>query len=598
MKKLVALFLTGLLAFSLTGCNSGGGTSDKPLVVATMEMNGDFITGFGNSSYDKDVRNMIWGLETVSTDFEGAFIVNDTVVKSMEEKTNDDGSKTFTFEINDGLKWSDDQPVTAKDYVFSLLWSASPEWLAAGADDASGDSLVGYSEYYDGSSENFKGVHLIDDKKFSLTIASENLPYFYEWSYVSVIPKPLHSYFPGGSIESTEEAGAKLTGGDLAQATADVAANRSAPTVTSGPYLFESYENNQVVLKINDKFPGDYEGNKPTIGEVNIKVVNATTDVDLLLAGEVDIVAGVVEGDKIEKALEDSSVQNSTYARNGYGNVQIHTDFGATAIPEVRRAINYVIDKDAVIQNVLGGYGSSVSGNFGKAQWMYQVNKEAVDQLESYAFSIDKANAELDNTDYKFEADGTTPWDAAKAVDATDYYRYNASGEVLEVKHLGTNDNTVTDALEVSFNQNYPKVGVKFSLTRTDFAGLLDAYYEGTKKDPSERYNTFNMATSFTPVYDPYYSFYSEYAGTRLNPVNIKDAELDEYIIEMRELSPTQKDEYAAAWLKFQTRFNEILPNIPVYANQYYDFADADLENFVTGPMKNWSEIMTTLKWK
>lgn len=598
MKKLVALFLTGLLAFSLTGCNSGGGTSDKPLVVATMEMNGDFIAGFGSSSYDKDVRNMIWGLETVSTDFEGAFIVNDTVVKSMEEKTNDDGSKTFTFEINDGLKWSDDQPVTAKDYVFSLLWSASPEWLAAGADDASGDSLVGYSEYYDGSSENFKGVHLIDDKKFSLTIASENLPYFYEWSYVSVTPKPLHSYFPGGSIESTEEAGAKLTGGDLAQATADVAANRSAPTVTSGPYLFESYENNQVVLKINDKFPGDYEGNKPTIGEVNIKVVNATTDVDLLLAGEVDIVAGVVEGEKIEKALEDSSVQDSTYARNGYGNVQIHTDFGATAIPEVRRAINYVIDKDAVIQNVLGGYGSSVSGNYGKAQWMYQVNKNEVDQLESYAFSIDKANAELDNTDYKFEADGTTPWDAAKAVDATDYYRYNASGEVLEIKHLGTNDNTVTDALEVSFNQNYPKVGVKFSLTRTDFAGLLDAYYEGTKKDPSERYNTFNMATSFTPVYDPYYSFYSEYAGTRLNPVNIKDAELDEYIIEMRELSPTQKDEYAAAWLKFQTRFNEILPNIPVYANQYYDFADADLENFVTGPMKNWSEIMTTLKWK
>ena len=43
------------------------------------------------------------------------------VVKDHEVIENDDGSKTYRFEINDNLKWSDGSPITAKDYVFSLL---------------------------------------------------------------------------------------------------------------------------------------------------------------------------------------------------------------------------------------------------------------------------------------------------------------------------------------------------------------------------------------------------------------------------------------------------------------------------------------------
>ena len=40
------------------------------------------------------------------------------VVKDHEVIENDDGSKTYRFEINDNLKWSDGSPITAKDYVF------------------------------------------------------------------------------------------------------------------------------------------------------------------------------------------------------------------------------------------------------------------------------------------------------------------------------------------------------------------------------------------------------------------------------------------------------------------------------------------------
>ena len=112
----------------------------------------------------------------------------------------------------------------------------------------------------------------------------------------------------------------------------------------------------------------------------------------MLNPGEDDIVQGVVEGDKIEKAKAAENVQESTYARNGYGNVPMHTDFGATKEKEVRHAIAYILDKDDLINNILGGYGTTVNSDYATAYWTYQVKKAELDsKLINYAFSIDKA---------------------------------------------------------------------------------------------------------------------------------------------------------------------------------------------------------------
>ena len=107
------------------------------------------------------------------------------------------------------------------------------------------------------------------------------------------------------------------------------------------------------------------------------------------------------------------------------------------------------------------------------------------------------------------------------------------------------------------------------------------------------------MATGFTPVYDPYCaSYHSNFAGTSLNPTNTNDAELDRLMMEMRSLEPTQKDEFSELWFQFQKSFNEIVPVIPVYANQYYDFYNANLKGFKTGPMAFWAEIVCNLSWE
>lgn len=685
MKKLLTLFVAGLMGVSLVGCGSGDSKKDT-LVVAATEMNGDFIDGFGNSSYDLEIKNVLHNYYiTYDNDAEGNFVTNKTILDGEPVATkNADGSKTYTFKIKKGLKWSNGSDLTAKDFVFNILLSASDEWVAALAADTMGEGLTGYAKYHAGLSsqeeggvadivykretdkkiqkanaadnevkvsdmydkdgyeldskgqripllgfqtdENgdplydangelvpeyrekkgdngtFEGVKLNGDYEFSATIAADKLPYFFEKSYVAFYPKPM-TYLAGkdAKIESSEK-GATLVGVDLNDVAQKTKSEyRTNPKVTSGPYKLISFKNKQVKLTKNKYFKGDYEGHKPSIPNILVKTVNQKTDMDQLLAGEVDVLTGVVEGKKIEKAKKNSSVKASSYARNGYGNVPIHNDFGATKDPAVRRALNYILDKDNIIQTVLGGYGSTVYGDYGTAQWMYQENKEAVEsELNHYTYNIENANKELDSTEWKFEADGVTPWDVTKAEKTKDYYRYNAQKQPLTINHLGTEDNTVTDALETEFLKNSPKVGIKFSIERTDFAGLMDNYYNAAQKPEAQRkYNTFNMATGFTPVYDPWSqgSFASIYAGTSLNPTNTKDAELDKLMQEMRNLEPDQHEEFSKAWLAFQKRFNEIVPEIPVYANEYFDFYNADLKGFKTGPMSSWSEIICNVSW-
>lgn len=601
MKKLLTVFLVALMATSLTACGGTGNgtkTSSKELIVGTITMNGDFLPseGFGNNSYDKNIRDLIHGYSPVAFTPEGDFVIDETVVKEYTKEVNADGDTDYVFTIND-LKWNDGEPVTAKDYMFSLLLIGSPETTAAGCADATGENYVGYPAYHDGSSEYFTGIKLIDEKTFSFTVAQEKLPYFWELSWVRIQPFPMHTLAPDGDVVSDDN-GTKFVG-DMGAAV-NMFANeyRYAPTVTSGPYKFISFENAQVKLEANENFAGNYQGKTPSIQSIIVKEVNATIDIDTLINGETDIIFGVVEGDKIEKAKATDTVQESTYPRNGYGNVPMHNDFGPTKEKEVRHAIAYILDKDELIQNILGGYGTTVNSDYGQASWTYQAKKAEIDAtLTNYSLSLDKANAELDKSSFKFEKDGVTPWDATKAADG--YWRYNAAGEELRINHLGTNDNAVTDTIEIQFRQNGPKVGMNITIERGDFAGLMDAYYyAGAKADKDRKYHTFNMAIGFADANDPYEGYYSEFAKTPKNPTNTISPELDEVMVRLRGISADDKEKFADTWLEYVQIWNDYLPMVPIYANQYYDFADADLEGFNTTPFASWAQIICDLSWK
>jgi peptide/nickel transport system substrate-binding protein len=223
---------------------------------------------------------------------------------------------------------------------------------------------------------------------------------------------------------------------------------------------------------------------------------------------------------------------------------------------------------------------------------MYQTQKELVaEKLINYTYNVQKANELLDMTPYKFEADGVTPFDPAKAAEG--YWRHTAEGEVLQINHLGTTQNPITVLIGTKWPEGMNKAGVKFTWEEQDFNALLTNYYYAYELDPAERkFHTFNLATNFSAVYDPYYSNHSDWLGTWQNANQLNDSQIDYLTEKMRALDPTEKERYAELWLDYQIRWNELLPNIPIYSNEYFDVFSNRVKGLVTTPLYTWSRAI------
>lgn len=617
MKKFVKSALTLIIALTtvlvLVACN--GDSDDQTLVVGSPEISGNFMAGFGNSAYDVWVRDLIFGYGTYSTTELGEIVLNETVVDTVTTDVATNGDKTYTFVIHDDLLWSDDEPIMADDFVFSLLMSASQEWVSAGASSTAGDSLVGYTEYRAGDTSadvRFQGVKLLGDYSFSVTINGEELPYFYETSYASVGPVPMHVLAPEGTEIDSNNDGAKVdaAGFDLLGDAAIIGGYRYAPTVSAGPYKFVSFINQVVTLERDDNFKGNVYGDTPTIKNIVIRRVNQTLDVDLVISGEIDLVTGVIEGSKIQAAEASETTSTNYYSRNGYGLLAMQAHFGPTMDYQVRQAIAYLTDRQYVVDVVLDGYGSITYSEYGLAQWMYVQSEDWVNNnINKYSFSVTSANDVLDETEWVYESDGTTAFDVTQAVADSEYYRHNADGDVLQIRHLGTENNTVTTSLAAKFEINMQLVGIMYDVTESDFATLLDHYYYAYElEDEDKLYHIFNLATNFSVAYDPYYSWHTDFLGTWMNghqlidnqdtpaaPLAAGEKTLDELTVELRTVEPGDTAEYLAVWREYQVRWNTLIPNVPLYSNQYYDVFNSELQGVETTPFWNWAALINNM---
>ncbi|MCI7239469.1 MAG: ABC transporter substrate-binding protein [Anaerococcus sp.] len=630
-------------------------TADDTLVIGSGEINGDFYSGWTNSTNDVNIRHLM-GIEgsnsysTVLLDENGEWVENPTVLaEGITTEENEDGSKTLTYKIKEDLKWSDGEPVTADDYIFPYLLESHHDYIAlTGSTNVGSDSTKGYEAYFNGESDVFEGVEKVDDYTFKVTIDASFLPYYLETYLGASTPFPMHAVSenlalaPEGNklvakegYEITEEdKKAYLEGLDTQinllkedfeannPAPADDATEdekkayeeakaendekikaleerkngdvdptqqlieeamlkqaneyRLAPSVVGGPYKFESFENNMVKLSLNENYAGNFKGDKATIPNIIVQVINPKIAVDLLENGDIDIWDNEAEGgpiDQMRAAAESGKIGGyNTFERNGFGNIVFLTDRGVTQYKEVRQAIAYLMDRNTFVQSYAGGYGVVTNGMYGNAQWMYKERGADLEpKLTNYQLNLDEANKLLDQTPYKFEADGKTPWDKAKAdeafasnADGFDYYRYNENGEKLVVNQYGSDESPITTLISNQVPNNAKQVGMEYNVTSGSFATLLDYQYY-PEEDPD--YTVFNMGTDMAEAFDPYYQYNSKGFN---NTTKTNDPKADEITEKMRKTNPEDREGYLDAWEEFQLWFNDYLPEIPLYSNQYH----------------------------
>ena len=530
-------------------------TGENSVILGSnTELSGMFRNaGFGKSApgaADLAIERLTTGYSTVNTDMGGVYRwADEKIVRSHTETENEDGTKTFTVEIAKDLTFSDGSPIRAENYLIGVLVGSSKVMKEAGGGEAAGLTLVGYENFnaYTGEGDvvPFAGVRLLDDYTFSVTVKKEYANYYYALRYGAFTPQPMAlyggryalkddgqgAYMEKGFYTQTEKNGVSsyVMAGEIAKNVANTSA-KDFPY--SGQYYVENYDaaSRVATLKRNPLYKGDHRG-KASIERISYVKIIPETQLDQLKKGRVDVLAGVTGGEETRAALsivDGVNFKETHYDRAGYGKLAFRCDFGPTQFAEVRRAVMHTIDRDDFAQTFTGGYGSVVHAPYYVGSAAYLATKDRL-QLNTYAYSVEKAKAELVNGGWVYNATGGAYVEGEGvrykklsgfeltynnlAFAATDgkYKTVKVDGEYympLVINWMGTQPNHVTDQLITAW-QNNDNAGKKIGMYITYTSGDMNtALYGEYSQMPSygftkARYGAVNFATGFTSaVYD------------------------------------------------------------------------------------------------
>ncbi|MDO4291620.1 MAG: ABC transporter substrate-binding protein [Eubacteriales bacterium] len=568
------------------------------IIGSITDLEGEFYDpSFNNTATNYKMYSLIHGYSTIAYTKEGKFEVDPTVVKDMQATDNEDGSKTYTFTLNEGLVWSDNSPVTAKDYVFALLLESSPEMM--GVDGYPANSYVqfaGYDEFNAGETKNFSGVRLIDDYTFSVTVKAEELPYHYDLAYATVSPRPIAVIAPECDIVDSEE-GASISGDfttDLLMETINDpdTGYRYNPQVVCGPYKLVSYDTSsrQGTFEVNPLFAGDYRGVKPVIQKLIIKTVKNETQMNELESGSVDLLFSISGGDSIESGLDlvdAGKAQKLTYFRNGYGKIQFDCSQFPTDSEKVRQAIALCLDRNEFARQYSGGYASIVHAAYGLAQWEYQESKDWIDEnLDTYEMDLDRAKQLLVEDGWTLNKDGGEYKDG----DGLRYKDVDGELKPLSIEWCNTDNNPVSELLATMLPSNMEQIGMELLPTTTDFPTLSAAIgHQGEKI-----YNMYNLATGFASANSPwyYYSMDEKFMSNGYNSNWIKDQELADAAGALKNIPYDDDEAWLEAWRNYIKVWNEKLPDIPLYSDEYHDFFSNKLQGWDATAIWEWSSAV------
>lgn len=696
MKKFLALLLALAMIASLAACGSkteapaattaateanapettpaAPTVPNRAILGSSTELSGDFRwPGFGGSSAgasDQDIYRLTAGYSTMETNQGGAYVWNETVVKSHNETENEDGTYTVTIELNEGLTFSDGSPITAANYVAGTLAFSTQVSVGAGHSGKSGQSLVGYNDFFAYTGEEgtgskvFTGVRMFDDYNFSLTVSSDFYPYYFAYTYAAVSPDPLGLVLGEGVEVKDDGEGCYLSdnfyekNGDEYVKAAEIAANRYDVTKYpfSGPYVISNWDaaTKECTMTINPEFKGNFEGQTPSIETIVYVKIIEETQLDQLKTGGVDVLSGITGGDSTKAALEIVDGENFAevhYQRAGYGKIQFECDFGPTMFPEVRQAIIYLLNRTEFCQAFTGGYGVVVDGPYSPDFDMWRAVEDDI-ELVDYTFSPDNAKKVLEEGGWIYNSKGEPFVEGAGGVDsvrykklteeeanALDIYGNDAGNKTfksvantdnityetvcvngeyympLAINWFGSTPNPVTDLLSTTLanSSDLASVGMVIRATTGDFTTLLGNIY----RDPSMGYagspiyGMYNLATGWnSAVYDYAFNWssdpaYGDYSSNKVKdpydaafPYDQKGEKLSyeeamaasdgklgmDYLSMAMVYNATTEDEYNQWWMAYIERWNQLVPDIPLYSNYYYDVYNANIENFVTSP--------------
>ncbi|MCI4435481.1 MAG: ABC transporter substrate-binding protein, partial [Ignisphaera sp.] len=227
----------------------------------------------------------------------------------------------WLFVLRDNIYFHNGKKLTAEDVKYSLLRSLRLSGIGKQLlTDASGNPVI-------------RDIVVVNDTALILVLSSPFTPLFENLAHLStaIMPKEIALKYWNGPINSTED------------------------IIGTGPYRFVSYERgSKVVLQVFD----GYWGKKPSVRELVYMVMpDANTRIAAIASGSVDIAVGI-SPDMVDY-LKSKGVE--VIRAPGVRLVLVAINCERVPDARVRQALNYAIDKEAIVSQLLKGYATTAS---------------------------------------------------------------------------------------------------------------------------------------------------------------------------------------------------------------------------------------------
>ncbi|MDO4541876.1 MAG: ABC transporter substrate-binding protein [Bacillota bacterium] len=440
MKKkllLVICCVMALMAFAACGGEDGETTAtdnDGKTVTIAMGTGSEPAAGFDpaqNWGAAEHCHEPLIQSTLVNTDTD-MNIVNDI---ATEYSVSDDGM-TWTFKIRDDVKFSDGTDLTASDVAFTL-------------------NTVKNSENSEMDLTMMDSATAIDATTVEISMTKPYNAFLYSLAVIGIVP----------------------------EASYDSATYGESP-IGSGRYLLEQWDKGQQIILVANP---DYYGEAPKMERVVVVFMEEDAALAAAKKGEVDIAytAATYSDQTVEgyellaiDSVDSRGISLPTQAAGGTLTEDDGTTYevgnDVTSDIAIRQAMNYGVDREAMIDNVLNGYGKVAYSACDGMPWASPDMVAETDIEKAKSILADGGWADNDG-------DGILEKGDLKA-EFTLYY---------------SSSDSVRQAIAVEFSNQMKELGINITYEGASWDDLYPHQYSDAvvwgwgSNSPSEEYNLY-----------------------------------------------------------------------------------------------------------
>ncbi|EMF0516577.1 peptide ABC transporter substrate-binding protein [Enterococcus hirae] len=342
---------------------------------------------------------------------------------------------TYKIKLREDAKWSNGDPVVAADYVYG--WQRTVDAATASEYAYLFAPVANAEEITAGKKDKSElGIKAVGDHELEITLTKQT-PYF---QYLLAFP----SFFPQKQ-SVVEENG-------------DAYASASDKAVYNGPFTLTDFDGSgtdtEWSYKKNDNY---WDKDAVKLSEIKVSVVKeSSTALNLFKDGQADDV--ILSGELAQQNANDPAYTSVKEARTSYIELNQREADSPFKNVNLRKAISYSINRDALVKQVLGD-GSVVSTGL---------------------IPADMSKNPETNEDFAKEAGKLVSYDKDKAKEYWEKAKKELGIDSLEFNLMASDDDAskkVIEYIQNSIQENLD--GVKVKPTPVPFSVRLDRSSSG-----------------------------------------------------------------------------------------------------------------------